>query len=164
VASSGSASDSGTPRGLPESGAAQNTSERPVPFRVLVADDERAHRWLVRLQLQDEPDFLVVGEANDAAEAIARAGELRPDIVLVDVEMPGDGVAALPALRRAAPTALLVVLSAYADQRGLAERVAARGGHGVMDKDVAVTDLARRLRKVLAQPHRQSSEHQSVGT
>jgi DNA-binding NarL/FixJ family response regulator len=144
------------PSPMHDVGMAAERSDAPVPgapthaVRVLVADDERAHRWLVRLQLQDEPDFEVIGEAGDAKEAVVQAGQLHPDLVIVDVEMPGDGVAALPALRAAAPEAVLVVLSAYADQHRLTERVSAGGGNAVLDKAKGVTDLAPRLREVLA--------------
>src|SRR5262249_59225978 len=58
-------------------------------IRCLIADDHALVRQGIRRLLQDEPDVEVVGEAGDAAEALKRATELRPDIVLLDVGMPG---------------------------------------------------------------------------
>jgi DNA-binding NarL/FixJ family response regulator len=104
----------------------------------------------VRLQLEGEADFAVVAEARDGAEAIAQAEQTQPDLVLLDVDMPGrDGLAALPDVRRAAPEAFVVVMSAYADEPGLAGKVAARGGDAFLDKDLAARSLGERLRALL---------------
>src|SRR5262249_56224284 len=74
-----------------------------------------------------QPGFAVVGEAEDGAEGVARAGELRPDLILLDLSMPGvDGLTALPRLREAAPAAEVVVLTASGTEENLLGAI--RGG------------------------------------
>lgn len=70
-------------------------AEHEAPLRLLLVDDQRLIRAGFAMMLGVEPDIEVVGEACDGAEAIERAAELRPDLVLMDVQMPGvDGIAA----------------------------------------------------------------------
>jgi len=128
-------------------------AEGPAPaLRVLVADDEADHRWLVRLALEDAEDFTVVAEARDGAEAVVQAARTQPDVVLLDVDMPvRDGLAALSDVRAAAPGCAVVLMTAYADEPGLAARAAERGVR-VLDKTQPVLDLTDRLRSALRQP------------
>ncbi len=123
--------------------------------RVLVADDEADHRWLVRLALEDSPDFAVVAEAADGRQAAEQAKKVQPDIVLLDLDMPGaDGLASLAAVQAAAPAADVVLMTAFADEHGLRER-AARRGVPLLDKADLVIDLTGRLNAVLpARPQR----------
>jgi diguanylate cyclase (GGDEF)-like protein/PAS domain S-box-containing protein len=96
--------------------AASGTGRR---HRVLLVDDDASLRTLMRLLLED--DFEVVGETGDGREAVALARHLRPDVVLLDLALPGiGGLEALPMLRAVAPDSKVVVLSgldpgAYAD-------------------------------------------------
>ncbi len=85
-------------------------------IRVLIVDDQPAVRRGLKMRLELEPDVEVIGEAGDGAAAIALATEAQPDIVLMDVEMPGmDGISATRALRAAAPHSAVVVLTLYDD-------------------------------------------------
>ncbi|MFJ7418271.1 response regulator [Streptomyces uncialis] len=88
-------------------------SAAPRPLRVVLADDERMVRTALRVILEAEPDLTVVGEAADGAEAVTVVRELRPDVVLMDVRMPGiDGIRATERIVGApggAPPRVLVV-------------------------------------------------------
>jgi DNA-binding NarL/FixJ family response regulator len=99
-------------------------------IRILVADDHPMLREGLVAVLSTQPDFEVVGEAADGSEAVRLAGALRPDVILLDLEMPGtDGVAALERLRDAGSEIRAVVFTAYdTDKRILgALRAGARG-------------------------------------
>ncbi len=101
-----------------------------MPIRLLLADDHPIVREGLRAVLETQPDFVVAGEAGDGAQAIALAAALRPDVILLDLEMPGlDGEAALRALRAADPAARVLVFTAFdTDERILgAVRAGARG-------------------------------------
>lgn len=99
-------------------------------IRILVVDDHPVVREGLVALLEDEPDFEVVASTDSAEEAVARAGRLRPDVVLLDLELPGmDGVQALPALAAASPDTRVIVFTAYdTDERVLgAVRAGAKG-------------------------------------
>ena len=84
------------------------------PIRILLADDHPVVRDGLVAMLSTQPDFQVVGEAGTGAEAVAQAARLRPDVVLMDLEMPElDGIAAIRRLRAADPTVQVVVLTAF---------------------------------------------------
>ncbi len=61
---------------------------RPVPFRVLIADDHAAVRGLLRVLLENHQDWQVCGEAENAFEAVAKASQLKPDLIILDLAMP----------------------------------------------------------------------------
>src|SRR4051812_49589499 len=85
---------------------------------VLVCDDAADMRSLLRDALESDPGLHVVGEADDGAATLALAAELQPDVVLLDIGMPGPGPGEIVAgVRRAAPDAAIVVLSGYGPQR-----------------------------------------------
>jgi CheY-like chemotaxis protein len=83
--------------------------------RVLIVDDKADIRSIVATRLRIEPAFDVVGEASDGAEAIARVGELRPQVMILDLQMPVmSGEEVIPILRSLAPRLQILVFSAYA--------------------------------------------------
>lgn len=83
---------------------------------VLLVDDQPTMRSGLRMRLELEPDLAVIGEAADGAAAVALARETRPDVVIMDIEMPGmDGIAATAAIRAAAPGCAVVVHSLHDD-------------------------------------------------
>ena len=84
--------------------------------RLLLVDDRPAVRRGLRIWLALEPNLEVVGEAGDAAEAISLTQALCPDVVLMDIEMPGmDGICATAALRSLAPQSAVVILTLHDD-------------------------------------------------
>lgn len=108
---------------------------------VLIADDTPSYRRVLRILLEGDERFTVVGEAADGVEAIGQAAALRPDVVLLDVVMPRlHGLDALPRLRRAAPDTTVIVLSA-ADQADTADRAIALGAVGYIDKTLPPEEL-----------------------
>ena len=103
----------------------------PGPIRVLIADDQRVVRDGLRMLVALIDDVEVVGTACDGAEAVRLAGEHRPDVVLMDLRMPGtDGIAATADLRQRLPTARVLVLTTYADEDAIVPALQA-GAHGV---------------------------------
>lgn len=87
-------------------------------IRVLLVDDHQVVRRGLRTFLEVQDDIEVVGEASDGAEGVARAEELRPDVVLMDVKMPGtDGIEALKRLRELANPARVLIVTSFTEQR-----------------------------------------------
>jgi DNA-binding NarL/FixJ family response regulator len=115
---------------------------------VLVVDDQGLLRAAFRTVLQTEPDLDVVGVAGDGAEAVRLARRLRPDVVVMDIRMPGmDGIEATRVLTRAADPPRVLVLTTF----GLDEYVAAAlhaGASGFLLKDAPAEDLVRAVRVV----------------
>ena len=92
-----------------------------APIRILVVDDHTLFRRGLTALLSREARLAVVGDAADAGEALRRAGELQPDVILLDNHLPGvNGVDALPALREAAPGACILLLTVSEDSNDLA--------------------------------------------
>jgi DNA-binding NarL/FixJ family response regulator len=102
-------------------------------------------RAMIRLTLERSGRFEVVGEAGDGKTAIEIAGELQPDVVLLDISMPVmDGLEALPHLRRCAPETTVVMLSGFSEAR-LGAEAAAGGAAAYLEKGLAPAALIERL-------------------
>jgi PAS domain S-box-containing protein len=115
--------------------------------RVLIADDDAVVRAVLRRQLSHT--FAVVGEARDADEAIAQADELRPDIVILDVEMPGGGLQAASEIRRRTPGIAIVALSSD-DSEPVVRSMLQAGASRCLRKDTSGQELDRALRQAIA--------------
>ena len=117
-------------------------------IRVLLADDQALLRMGFRLILDGEADIEVVGEAGDGAAAIGMAAALRPDVVLMDVRMPGtDGIQATAAVTAALPATRVLILTTYdLDEYVLAGLKA--GASGFLLKDAPPEELLTAIRTV----------------
>lgn len=117
-------------------------------IRVLIVDDHAVVRSGLRLLLESEDDIEVVGEAGSAREAVLEAREQKPDVVLMDVVMPGQsGIEATPAVLHEAPEARLLVLSMQDDPSYVRQAFAA-GASGYVLKEAADTELVAAVREV----------------
>lgn len=119
-----------------------------MTIRLLIVDDHEVVRQGLRAFLQLQPDMAIVGEAGDGAVAVRRASELHPDVVLLDLVMPGgDGVTAITAIREAAPGARILVLTSFARDADLSAAIQA-GAAGYQLKDIDPETLATAIRDV----------------
>lgn len=143
------------PRGSRPAGTVQpvaGSTEDPsgTRTRVVIVDDVRALRYMLRRVLEASGHFSVVGEAGSGGEASDVVSQLQPDLILLDVSMPGgSGIDALPNLRRAAPAARIVVLSKFGSADKAAAAFAA-GAAGYIEKGLSGGALAGALNEVLA--------------
>jgi two-component system chemotaxis response regulator CheB len=107
----------------------------PRPIRVLIADDAPTLRHALRVLLEEDPEVEVVGEAADGDEAVARARELAPDVITMDVVMPGlDGLRATEEIMAVAPTRIIVVSQLASREQSLAFRALAAGALEILPK------------------------------
>jgi DNA-binding NarL/FixJ family response regulator len=121
-----------------------------VNIRILLADDHRILREGLRSLLEQQPDITVVGEASDGDAVVALARELRPDLVIMDVVMPGmDGIAATRQIRAECPATKVIALSMHSDRRFVSEMVRA-GAMGYLVKDSAFEELNQAVRTVMS--------------
>lgn len=122
-------------------------------IRVVLADDQAMIRSALAALLSLEADLEVVGQAGTCAEAVAVAGRTRPDVVLLDVQMPDrglgveDGIDAIEALLRAAPGAHVIVVTTFG-RPGYLRRALEAGAVGFMVKDAPADRLIEGVRRV----------------
>lgn len=123
----------------------------PAAVRILVVDDHTIVRQGLRSVLDLEPDFTVIGEAADSAEAVAQTARLHPDVVLLDLKLsdrePAEGLAVCSQLLASHPQVRVVVLTTFLDQKLLLGALQ-RGASGYVLKDVDAVELARIVRAV----------------
>ena len=118
--------------------------------RVAIADDQALVRMGFRMVLEAQPDLDVVGEASDGADAIALARRTRPDVVLMDVRMPGtDGIAATAAITAELPETRVLVLTTF-DLDEYAFGALRAGASGFLLKDARPEELLAAIRAVAA--------------
>jgi len=117
-------------------------------IRILIADDHGIVRKGLRLQLEQNSAFEVVGEATDGREAVRMAEELLPDIVIMDIAMPNlNGIQATAQLAKKSPQIGVIILSMYSDETYLT-RTLAVGAKGYLLKESADMDLDNAVRAV----------------
>ena len=121
-------------------------AEAAKVIRVLIADDHEIVRRGLRMTIQGESDMLLVGEAVDGRQAVELALRLHPDVVLMDIQMPGvDGIQAAAELRRSLPGTAVVMLTSFTGDAQLHAALQA-GADGYLLKDISGDDLAAAVR------------------
>lgn len=127
------------------------TSDRPADrteITVLVVDDHRSFGDLLAAALTTVPDMRCVGTATTAAEGVDMAARLRPDIVVMDIEMPGqNGLTATRQILAAAPGTAVAVMTAHRDPQWVS-RAAQAGASGFIPKDGSLTEMIGVLRSI----------------
>jgi len=119
-----------------------------TPIRVLIVDDHAVVRSGLRKVLESEADIEVVGEAGDAKHAVFETRATRPDVILMDVVMPGkNGIEATPDVLQDAPEAKVLILSMQDDPNYVRQAFAA-GAAGYILKEAADTDVVTAVREV----------------
>jgi len=120
------------------------------PIRLLLADDQALVRGALAALLNLEPDLEVVAEVGRGDEVVRLARQTRPDVALLDVEMPGlDGIAATVELRAALPSCRVLVVTTFG-RPGYLRRAMAAGASGFVVKDTPARQLADAVRRVAA--------------
>jgi two-component system response regulator NreC len=114
-------------------------------IKVLIADDHPIVRAGIRALLSNEPDYEVVGEADDGSEAVDKASQLSPDVVIMDIVMsPMDGILATERIKKTRPKTKVIVLSMY-KQKEYVLRAFRAGAEGYMLKDIISEELLNAL-------------------
>jgi len=117
-----------------------------APIQILIADDHLIIRQGLRLILETEKDFKLVGEASDGAEALSLSAELHPDVVLMDLRMPGmDGLTAIERLRVEQPDVAVVILTTFNEDELMLRGLQA-GARGYLLKDTDRASLFDTIR------------------
>lgn len=118
-------------------------------IKVLLADDHAILRAGLRLLLGAQPDLIVIGEADNGSEALALAAQSQPDLIVLDLSMPGlGGLEALPVLRKVAPMAKILILTMHDDEGYLRQALRA-GASGYLLKKAVDNELLSAVRAVM---------------
>jgi DNA-binding NarL/FixJ family response regulator len=121
-----------------------------APISVYLVDDVPELRELIRLGMQDDPGFEVVGEAGDGRSALEGIDETNPAAVLLDLSMPDmDGLEAIPEIRKGHPDVAIIVLSGFSADR-MAVPAIERGADGYIEKGTPIQDLREATRVAVA--------------
>jgi DNA-binding NarL/FixJ family response regulator len=124
--------------------------ERPRTLRVLLADDHVTVRHGLKLLIDGQPDMKVVAEASDGDTAVKNAATLNPDVIVMDISMPGmNGLMATRAIKKQQPAAAIITLTRHSDDAYLQELLRA-GVSGYVLKQSAPTELLQAIRAAAA--------------
>ncbi len=116
---------------------------------MLIAEDQAMVRGALKALLAMEDDIAIVGEADRADQVVAAAKQSRPDVALVDIEMPGgDGISAAAQLRKEVPECKVLIVTTFG-RPGFLRRAMESGASGFMLKDAPAQELARAIRRTM---------------
>lgn len=119
------------------------------PIRVLLADDHALFREGLASIIAGQPDMVIVGEAGDGLEALVKAQNLKPDLILMDITMPGgNGLEATRKIKEALPNTVIVVLTVHADEDKLFEAIK-NGAQGYLLKNIRSETMLELIRGAL---------------
>jgi DNA-binding NarL/FixJ family response regulator len=122
----------------------------PVPIRVVIADDHPLFRDGLRAMFESEPDIELVGEAANGKEAVSLAGQLQPDVALMDIQMPDlDGIEATRRVIAESPNTRVLVVTMFEDDDSVFAAMRA-GARGYVVKGMRSADAIRAVRAVAA--------------
>ncbi len=128
-------------------------------IRILLADDHTMFRQGLKEMLSTDPEMVVVGEAENGSAAVDLAAEESPDVVILDVEMPGMSAAeALEALLGLSPAPRVLIVSMY-DSPRLVHDLLGRGASGYLVKSASLEDLLTAVRRSASAPHSRAAEN-----
>ncbi len=131
--------------------ATAQARHQPPTYRVLIVDDVPAVRESLRWAFEETPDLVMVGEAGDGMEALDRARELEPDVVILDIELPRlNGYTVARQLRNSAHPPIVIFLTVHSDPLAR-QRGAEAGGDGFAEKGIGWSALIGQIRQALAQ-------------
>jgi two-component system NarL family response regulator len=131
-------------------GTAKTDKGNDERLRVLIVDDHALFRRGLQMVLRQEEDIDVVGEAGDGHEAVEKAQELMPDVVLMDVRMPGQsGIKATEQIKDAIPHAKILMLTISDEEADLYDAIKA-GASGYLLKEISIDEVADAVRSVWA--------------
>jgi len=120
----------------------------PEPIRTMIVDDHALFRRGLEMVLDEEEDIELVDQASDGSEAVEKAGESLPDVVLMDIRMPrSSGIVACRAMKEVAPSAKIVMLTISDEEEDLFEAIRA-GASGYLLKDLPLDEVAETVRAV----------------
>jgi len=121
-----------------------------MSVKIVLADDHSIVRQGLRALIEKQSDMRVIGEASNGRETVAMAGELLPDVILMDVSMPDmNGIEATRRIRTAFPEIKVLALSMHSDRRFAIEMLRA-GAYGYLLKDSAFEEMAHAIRAVMS--------------
>ena len=133
-------------KGVRPKRARPGSTQDADPVRVLIADAEQGFRRFIRRILERQPDLNVVGQASDAEEVVRLAQQLKPDVVLIDIDLPGlDGLEATRHIKASLPGMKVIMLSAV-DGETYRNTAAKHGADGFLPKSAPVSEILSVIR------------------
>lgn len=125
-------------------------AKEPQPIRIVLADDHPILRGGLKVLLQEQPEFAVVGEAGDGLEALRAVERTLPDVLVVDITMPGlNGLDVARQIAQLSPTTRVIILSMHSTDAFVAEALR-NGASAYIVKDSTLEDLVQAVRTVMA--------------